>query len=102
MHALLVMRADALDGCTEDSPEVVKLTAEVDVVEAYEAVRWPHGKFQAAAVEHGPRHHPNSSLGLRSRRHEGSPFARIGFAADSEGLLERATVNRRVRPSLWA
>jgi len=44
MHALLVMRADALEGCTEGSPGEPELAALVDVIEAYEAIRSPLGK----------------------------------------------------------
>jgi len=36
---MLVLRADALRGCTEDSGEEAELKAIVDVIE-----RWPHGK----------------------------------------------------------
>jgi len=48
MHALLVMRTDALEGCTEGSPEEAELAALVDVIEAYQAVRWPLGRTQMA------------------------------------------------------
>ena len=44
MHALLIKRADALMGCTEGSPEEEELRALADVIEAYEAKRWPSGK----------------------------------------------------------
>jgi hypothetical protein len=44
MHAVLVKRADELVGCTEGSPEEAELSALADVIDAYEAKRWPSGK----------------------------------------------------------
>jgi hypothetical protein len=44
MHALLVLRADELMGCTEGSPEEAELATLTDAIEAYEAVRWLDGK----------------------------------------------------------
>jgi len=45
MHALLIKRADELMGCTEGSPKKEKLRALTDVIDAYEAKRWPSGKM---------------------------------------------------------
>jgi len=46
MHALLMARADALEGCTDGSPEEAELKAIADALVAYEAKRWPTGKEQ--------------------------------------------------------
>jgi hypothetical protein len=42
-------RADALMGCTENSPEQAELAALADVIEAYEARRWPLGRISLAS-----------------------------------------------------
>ncbi len=44
MHTLLAKRADELIGCLEDSPEEEELRTITDVIETYEAKRWPSGK----------------------------------------------------------
>jgi hypothetical protein len=44
LQTLLVTRADALEGCTEGSPEEAELASLADAIEAYEAVRRPSGK----------------------------------------------------------
>jgi hypothetical protein len=43
MHALLVMRSDALAGCIEGSLEKMELKTIAETVEAYEAKRWADG-----------------------------------------------------------
>ena len=45
MHGLLMERADALMGCTENSPEEAELAALTDVIEAYERHRWSEGRI---------------------------------------------------------
>jgi hypothetical protein len=44
LHALLVMRADQLDGHTDGLREADELGAIAEALEAYEAIRWPDGK----------------------------------------------------------
>ena len=46
MHALLMTRADGLEGCTDGSREEAELKAIADALVAYEAKRWPTGKEQ--------------------------------------------------------
>jgi hypothetical protein len=44
MHGVLMARADALEGCTQGSPEEAEVKTIVDAIEAYEIKRWPEGK----------------------------------------------------------
>jgi hypothetical protein len=44
MHGLLVTRADTLEGFAANSPEEAEFAAIAEVVEAYEAKRWPNGR----------------------------------------------------------
>jgi hypothetical protein len=45
MHALLVLRADAIEGCIENSEEAREFAMIAEAVEAYEGKRWPGGKI---------------------------------------------------------
>ena len=44
MHALLVLRADEIEGCTENSKEARELAMIAEVREACECKHWPEGK----------------------------------------------------------
>jgi len=44
MHALLVLRADAIEGFSERSDEEKEFAMISEVLESYEAKRWPEGK----------------------------------------------------------
>jgi hypothetical protein len=44
MHAILVQRADMLEGCRKGSVEEAELEVIVDAIDAYEEKRWPLGK----------------------------------------------------------
>jgi hypothetical protein len=41
MHALLVLRAEALEGCPANSEETRELVMITEAIEAYRAKRWP-------------------------------------------------------------
>ena len=45
MHALLVARADLVEGCQEGSPEEAEFAALAEAIEAYELKRWPEGRI---------------------------------------------------------
>jgi hypothetical protein len=44
MHVLLVLRADAIEDCAENSEEARELAMIAEVLQAYECKRWPEGK----------------------------------------------------------
>jgi|SoiMethySBSTD1v2_1073268.scaffolds.fasta_scaffold461087_1 hypothetical protein len=44
MHALLVLRADKLEGCAAGSEEETEFGMISEILEDYEAKRWPDGK----------------------------------------------------------
>ena len=45
LHALLVGRADELEGCIEGSAVEAELASIINAIEAYEEKRWPLGKM---------------------------------------------------------
>jgi hypothetical protein len=51
MHALLVRRADELDGCTEGSSEDAEYIQLVEAIDTYEAKRWPQGRASLRAPD---------------------------------------------------
>ena len=48
MHGMLITRADALEGFSANSPEEAEYAAIAELVETYEAKRWPDGRSGAA------------------------------------------------------
>jgi hypothetical protein len=46
MDVLLVLRADQLEGCPENSEEARELAMIAEALEAYECKRWPDGKVR--------------------------------------------------------
>ena len=44
MHVLLVLRADQLEGCAENSEQARELAMIAEALEAYECKRWPDSK----------------------------------------------------------
>jgi hypothetical protein len=44
LHALLTLRADALEGFTPSSPEEAEYAAIAEALEAYEMKHWPTGR----------------------------------------------------------
>jgi hypothetical protein len=44
MHALLVLRADAIEGCTGNAEEAREFAMIAEALDAYESKRWPDGK----------------------------------------------------------
>jgi len=61
MHALLVSRADAMMGCTENSPEEAELAELTDAIEAYEAMRWRTEKLRGARASRRRDHERSRS-----------------------------------------
>src|SRR5262245_29399627 len=58
MHGLLMVRADALTGCVEGSPEEAELAALTDVIESYERRRWGLEKCPAVRGSFPPCYAP--------------------------------------------
>jgi hypothetical protein len=82
LHALLVLRADAIEGCTQGSEEEREFTMIAEAVEAYEAIRWPDGKVPCGNQADKPTGPPpvasidaarSASTCVTSCRRAGSP-----------------------------
>ena len=51
LHALLVLRADAIEGFTKGSEEEREFALIAETVEAYESKRWPEGNVLLEAAQ---------------------------------------------------
>ena len=76
MHVRLVLRADALEGCTENSEEARELEMIAEAIEAYETRRWPDGKVPG---------YPPQKLQSLKRCGLGKPRPVIGTRPSSVG-----------------
>jgi hypothetical protein len=56
LHAMLVKRADDLEGCAVGSDEERGLAAIERAIGAYESVRWPTGKVAGARADRSASH----------------------------------------------
>ena len=45
MHAMLVLRANAIEGCADNSEEAREFAMIAEAIDAYELIRWPDGKI---------------------------------------------------------
>ena len=85
MHALLVLRADVIEGSTEDSPEERELAMIAETVGAYEVKRWPDGKVPGQGLSRlahrgtFPRPPDQRSIEAKNKRSPEPPESATGF-----------------------
>ena len=100
MHVLLVLRADQLEGCTENSEEARELAMIAEVLEAHECKRWPDGRAlpssRLRSESHGRR-----SVTAEKREHTHGRLRQSRSGCTQDGVAhQRATDGRtRVSPS---